>query len=203
MFDTIVQRIKPLDWPVFWARQRTLPLKVVASGLLSGKAVVMSAENGNFQTPEELSQCMKASMLLPGITGEAIRLKVVHHCTLLLGSVPAEIVCQGSQAAGGNIVKTWWRDHTTRRHSEFTLGSEPLTDAQLYEPIPYRSALRENCTHVVALRTKPDDRRVTAPMSVVERMIMSRFFGGKLGMPHLVSWMGLQVRSSASVLLFN
>jgi hypothetical protein len=57
---------------------------VVASGLLSGKAVVLSAENKNFQTEEELSQCMKASMLLPGITGEAIRLKVgrLSGCSL-------------------------------------------------------------------------------------------------------------------------
>lgn len=29
-----------------------------------------------------------------------------------------------------------------------------MTDALLYEPIPYRSALKENCTHVIALRTR-------------------------------------------------
>ena len=51
---------------------------MVASGLISGKAVVMSAENKNFQTFSELAECMKASMLLPGITGEAIRLKVMY-----------------------------------------------------------------------------------------------------------------------------
>lgn len=49
---------------------------MVASGLISGKAVVMSAENKNFQTFSELTQCMKASMLLPGIAGDAVRLKV-------------------------------------------------------------------------------------------------------------------------------
>lgn len=53
--------------------------QVVASGLLSEKAVVMSAANRNFQSADELAQCMKASMLLPGITGEAIRLKVAAN----------------------------------------------------------------------------------------------------------------------------
>jgi hypothetical protein len=36
----------------------------------------MSAEKKNFQTLHELTECMKASMLLPGVTGEVIRLKV-------------------------------------------------------------------------------------------------------------------------------
>lgn len=94
--------------------------------------------------------------------------------------------------AGGNIQTTWWREYASRSRSEFLLGSEPLTDAQLYEPIPYRSAVRENCTHVVALRTKPDGVSVTSPMSFIERLIMTRFFGRKLGMPHLVAWMGRQ-----------
>jgi hypothetical protein len=50
--------------------------QVVASGLLSRKAVVMSTENNNFQSLNELSQCMRASMLLPGVTGEVVRLQV-------------------------------------------------------------------------------------------------------------------------------
>jgi hypothetical protein len=31
----------------------------------------------------------------------------------------------------------------------------------LFEPIPYRSALREECTHVLVLRTRPDGVSVT------------------------------------------
>lgn len=29
-----------------------------------------------------------------------------------------------------------------------------MSDAVVFEPIPYRSALRENCTHVIAVRTR-------------------------------------------------
>jgi hypothetical protein len=29
-----------------------------------------------------------------------------------------------------------------------------MSDAVVFEPIPYRSALRENCTHIIAVRTR-------------------------------------------------
>ena len=93
LMDTIVKKLKPIDWEVFYKKQQdqSQVLKVVASGLLSRKAVVMSAEKKNFQTLDQLTECMKASMLLPGVTGEVVRLK-------------------GSQAEGDNIEKTWWRE---------------------------------------------------------------------------------------------
>lgn len=79
LFNTVVKQVKPLDWPTFFQRQQQpngLPLKVVASGLQSRGPVVLSAAEGNFQSLDELAQCIKSSMLLPGITGEPIQLKV-------------------------------------------------------------------------------------------------------------------------------
>ena len=35
-------------------------------------------------------------------------------------------------------------------------AKEPLADAMLFEPIPYRAALAEGATHVLVLRTRPD-----------------------------------------------
>lgn len=147
LFDTVVRRSKPLDWQAFWRQQTqgTLPLKIVASGLLSRQAVVLSAEGGHFTSLHSLAQCMTASMLLPGITGDAVRL-------------------QGT-------------------------ASEPMADALLFEPVPYRSALREGCSHVVALRTRADDTSVTQRMGAAERMIMHRFFARKLRLPELRDWM--------------
>ena len=87
----------------------------------------------------------------------------------------------------------WFRDFTSRSVSNVAWGSEPLTDAQMYEPVPYRSAFVDNCTHVVALRTKPDDLSVTNPMPKLEKMISRRFFGRKMHMPHLMNWMLNQV----------
>jgi hypothetical protein len=68
-----------------------------------------------------------------------------------------------------------------------------MSDALLFEPVPYRSALRENCTHVIALRTRADNISVTVKMGLMEKMIMSRFFGRKQGLPELVNWMHNQV----------
>jgi hypothetical protein len=75
-------------------------------------------------------------------------------------------------------------------------GSEPLTDALVYEPVPYRSALRENCTHVVVLRTRGDGVRVTEKMSLLERVMLSRYFGRKQNLPNLVDWMTNQVEKA-------
>lgn len=68
-----------------------------------------------------------------------------------------------------------------------------MSDALVFEPVPYRSALRENCTHVLALRTRADNISVTVKMGLMEKLIMSRFFGRKQGMPELVKWMHNQV----------
>lgn len=81
--------------------------------MLSHRSVVLSQEGENFQSLDELTQCMKASMLLPGITGDPIYLT-------------------GRAAAGKHIYKPM-------------LGvdrSEPMCDALLYEPVPYRLVVR-------------------------------------------------------------
>lgn len=78
LLDTIMQVTKPLDWETFYNRQisKNQTLKVVASGLLSKKSVAMSVEDNNFHSLQDLANCMKASMLLPGVSGDTVRLKV-------------------------------------------------------------------------------------------------------------------------------
>lgn len=48
------------------------PLHVIASGVKTAKAVVLTSEGGNFKSLRELTECMRASMLLPGITGPMV-----------------------------------------------------------------------------------------------------------------------------------
>lgn len=52
------------------------PLHVIASGVASKKAVVLTSNGGHFKTLRELTECMRASMLLPGITGPMVSMKV-------------------------------------------------------------------------------------------------------------------------------
>jgi len=83
----------------------------------------------------------------------------------------------------------------------FTIGSEPMSDAFIFEPIPYRSAVKDNCTHILVLRTRADDSTVTAKMGMLEKMIIKRYFGRKLKLPQVMSWMINQV--STSIMMVN
>lgn len=114
------------------------------------------------------------------------------------------VLLQGAQAAGGNLHKMLWPEyHRGRRSSKpsWVEGSEPLADALVYEPLPYRSALRENCTHVIVLRTRGGGERVTGKTNVFEKAMVTRFFGRKQKLPNLVDWMHNQVRVREHMLL--
>ena len=97
-----------------------------------------------------------------------------------------------------------------------------MADAVIFEPLPYRSALKDNCTDVIVLRTRPDNVSVTAKMGTMEKMIVSRladnmyvnynngrqirFFGRKQGLPEIVEWMHQQQHKliyAEDILLLN
>lgn len=148
-------------------------LQIIASGLFSKGSVVLSAVDKNFNNIDELTSCLRASMLLPGVAGAPVQLK-------------------GDQILGANLRKANWTDYIGREKIE-TFGSEPLLDAQLFEPIPYRSALNENCSHVLVFRTRADGIKVTKRISVVEKMMLKRYFRKKLKLPDVCDWMLKQV----------
>jgi predicted acylesterase/phospholipase RssA len=84
--------------------------------------------------------------------------------------------------------------------------AEPHADAMLYEPVPYRLAVREGATHVLVLRTRPDGSNVVRPLSFVERLIAHRFFHRKMRMPHMYRHMREQRhrrRYAEDLLLLN
>ncbi|CAN0390071.1 unnamed protein product, partial [Scytosiphon promiscuus] len=72
LLHDVVEQQRPLDWDSFWQKQASQPLHVIASGVSSKKAVVMTSEGRNFKTLRELTECMRASMLLLGITGPMV-----------------------------------------------------------------------------------------------------------------------------------
>ena len=81
-------------------------------------------------------------------------------------------------------------------------GSEPYADALIFEPLPYRSALKENCTHVIVLRTRSDNVRTTVKAGLIERTMTKRFFGNKQNLPSMVNWMHNQVQTIWFTLFF-
>jgi predicted acylesterase/phospholipase RssA len=153
---TAIER-KPLDWERFVERQKVLPLKVVASGLKSEKPLIMDMEKGSFQSLEELTNCMHASCLLPGIAGPVMNIRT--------GSTQGDNGERSDQQDNFVIANNFGDD-----------TFEPAADALLYEPLPYQSAIDEGATHVVVLRTRPDGVDTTGKSSIFERLIFKRFF---------------------------
>ena len=162
LLKTTMQDRKPLDWDTFVERQKVQPLKVVASGLKSEKAVVMEMSKGHFTTLSEMAECMHASCLLPGIAGPLMNLNT------------NAAINNGPKMLLGNNVQIE--------------GYEPLADALVYEPLPYRSALKENCTHAVVIRSRPDGTDVTGKSSFFEKLIFRRFFLRKNSLPHILEY---------------
>ena len=162
LLKTTMQDRKPLDWDTFVERQKVQPLKVVASGLKSEKAVVMEMSKGHFTTLSEMAECMHASCLLPGIAGPLMNLNT------------NAAINNGPKMLLGNNVQIE--------------GYEPLADALVYEPLPYRSALKENCTHAVVIRSRPDGTDVTGKSSFFEKLIFRRFFLHKNSLPHILEY---------------
>jgi len=50
------------------------------------------------------------------------------------------------------------------------------SDAMIFEPVPYRSALADGCTHVLVLRTKPETSRLPARPGIYEALIAAPYF---------------------------
>lgn len=63
----------------------------------------MSASDENFESLPELTNCMRASMLLPGLTGDVARLK-------------------GKQLNASNLNSTLWPEYYDRIRSELVPG---------------------------------------------------------------------------------
>ena len=51
-------------------------------------------------------------------------------------------------------------------------------DASFFESIPYRTAVRDGCTHVLVLRTRPRGAQREG-VSFLEKFILKKYFSGK------------------------
>lgn len=152
LLNVTMQENKPLDWETFEEMQKVQPLKVLASGLKSERAFVMDMEKGSFTNIEEMACCMRASCLLPGVAGPVMNMK-------------------SPREDGRQVYDMKPRNNYEGGDDDY----EPLADALLYEPLPYRAAVSEGATHVVCLRSRPDGVDVTGKTSFFEKLIIRRF----------------------------
>jgi predicted patatin/cPLA2 family phospholipase len=178
LLQTTLQYKKPLDWDIFASQQGKIPLKVIVSGLESERSFVLDMSKGSFDNLDELSNCMHASCLLPGIAGP-----VMNMNTKLI---------RGEALDPGEKKLALESSLSPQERREKNGKWEPLADALLYEPLPFRSAIKEGATHVVVVRSRPDGVDVTGRGSLFERFIFRRFFRRKNKLPRLYQYMKQQ-----------
>lgn len=163
LLRTTMQESKPLDWETFERMQKVQPLKIMASGLKSEKAIIMDMEKGSFRNIKEMASCMQASCLLPGVAGPVMNMKTNR----IDGSTRTEMIPRNNEGGDG----------------------EPLADSLLFEPMPYRAASSEGATHVLVLRSRPDGVDVTGKTSIFEKLIFRRFFLRKNSLRNIYEYM--------------
>jgi len=132
LLRSCVEDMRPLDWEGFAARQKLIPLHIVASDVVAKKAVDLTLKGGHWSNIREMTLAMTASMNLPAIAGPLVKLDSIKDGL--------------------------------------------LADAQLFEPVPFKSALANGCTHVLVLRTRPDGINCMPRPSKVEAGMMKNFF---------------------------
>jgi predicted patatin/cPLA2 family phospholipase len=175
LLQTTMQEKKPLDWQKFVDMQAIQPLKVVASGLKSEKAIVMDMAQGHFDSLQDMSDCMHASCLLPGIAGPLMNLDTTEPYQGYYNPTTGQTKHNTKKMVLGNNVKGF--------------HYEPLADALVFEPLPYRSAMADGATHVLVIRSRGDGKDVTGKSSVFERLIFRRFLLRKNPLPRIFQYL--------------
>jgi predicted patatin/cPLA2 family phospholipase len=154
LLNDVMAAFRPLDWTTFETNERRQPLKIIASSCKDLKTVVFSKEGGHYSDRSELLRCIRASMAVPGITGD-----------LMAISLSSEL-------------KTPFR-YSVQDHRQQTRHDDILTiaDAFITEPMPFRPAVDDNCSDIIVLRTRPDPAPILgkAP-GLFERIIAKNYF---------------------------
>lgn len=189
LLDGVMAQTQPLDWHAFKANQAVQPLKIVATSIRSFEPVVMSFADGDFFDLEGMLMCIRSSMGVPGITGGLMGRAVMTSGSEPLNKPPAHPIVLGERESQDSPYhhalprgkRRGKRMGKNRYLKGASLPSEweldPLVDALVAEPIPYRSAAKDGATHIIALRTRPDPSPILGKgPGVYEKIISRRFF---------------------------
>ena len=142
LLEKVMSECQKFDYETFLKNNAKQPLSIMTSDLETLQAVRLSSENGNFDDLPTLLKCIRSSMLVPGVTGELM--------ALYEGEKTPCIVEYPKRKRRLRPLRSGRR---RRRRAPVT---NLLGDALITEPIPYRQAVKDGCSHVLVLRTRPD-----------------------------------------------
>lgn len=193
--------LRPLDWESFHRNDVKQPLRIVSSTVREARmeTVAFSSRDGDFYgfLPEESSNLStKPSGRSRG--GLFRRLRNKRRKTRgvkVLPSKKAETYCVDRPQKRGLLAcleasmnvpgATGPPLRLLRNMHQFSTVSSPSSscpnitisfDAFCYEPIPYRSAVKDGSTHCLVLRSRPEGFQAGTQPTIYERLIAPLYF---------------------------
>lgn len=84
LLNNVVRVQRPIDWKTLWRNHQRQPLRPVAASLTTLRSHVL-----DFETLDELLDCLRASARVPGIAGDPVHIRGDDYCDgLLFESIP-------------------------------------------------------------------------------------------------------------------
>lgn len=159
--------LRPLDLKAFGLNDQYQPLRIVTSAVRDGKMEThcLGSKNMDFfdRMDENGNVIERATTMLNG------KRHGLFACMETSMTVPA--------ATGPPL--------PMMRNKDANMNV-PIRcfDAFCYEPIPYRSAVKEGATHVLVLKTRPDGNPIGTKPGLFEKIFAPTYFDGN-GMPQV------------------
>lgn len=138
-------------------------LLIQASGVSSMGSVSLASRRGHFSTLDELTACIRASMLVPGLAGPPRPVSWGKSCLQQQRRLPLEAHVSGkveppreeSWGKGvwsqGRCLESLFERSEEGPDRKKADASEPLVDAMVYEPLPYRYIHNKYCVPLVGI----------------------------------------------------
>lgn len=157
------------DWKAFQNNEQKLKLNIITSNIRNFTSIVLNRENGSYKNMAEFKMCLRASMLLPGVTGDLMCLRDSERTPMRYEEAMSH----------RNIIQRI-HDRDDNRNGDSEVLYTPIADAYLTEPIPYKSAIQDGCTHIIVIRTRPDSKHIRLTRNRIvrqlEKVIIKNYF---------------------------
>lgn len=149
-----------LDWNQFIEGEKKQPLSIITSDVTQLQSMSLSRKRNSYNTKDQLLNCLRASMLVPGVTGNIMKISDEEEIPNIVPNQPKirknyfkKLKSKFSIIKKINEIEKEKEDKNIEIKSVIDNNNKleniiHLVDAFVCEPIPYRTAIKDNCTHI-------------------------------------------------------
>lgn len=201
LLDGVMAAIRPLEWESFCVNERAMALKIVATRCRDVSTVVFSRSGGHFESRESFLNCIRASMAVPGITGD---LMAVSSSSSSSSSSSPFLYTAAHSRRLKHLMQAKNKDPSKQAHS-IANEVDVIADAFISCPIPLGPA-SEECTHIIVLRTRPDPAPTLGKKAGIYENVIAPRALNKYGESQAADWIKAQMHTAVyarDLLLLN